>query len=1113
MISNFDFIQSPFSKLASSLKQAEQQLHAAPVYAAILCRKSLEEWVRWLYENDGDLSLPYDTTLNALMFQQDFKDLVPQSLLTQINLVRKLGNDAVHTNLKITPTEALHALQLMFGFASWVVRIYSDVKPTIPKFDEALVPVVTDVVKTKKELKDLKDAFLQTQQLNRQLEDELARIKANKDAHQQHVPPPVDPNEAITRKIYINLLLKEAGWDPDGKNVCEYPVTGIPTNDGKNNGFGKVDYVLWGDDGKPLAVVEAKRTSKDARAGQHQAKLYANCLQQMFQHRPVIIYTNGFKTWMWDDLEYAPRRVNGYYKKDELTLLVQRRSTRTSLQEAPIDAAIVDRYYQIEAIRSVGRVLENHGREALLIMATGTGKTRTAAALVDVLSKCNWVKRVLFLADRSELIKQAKTAFNIHLPQLPSVNLAIDKDNTQARVVFCTYQTMINKIDSEFDNNERHFSIGHFDLVIFDEIHRSVYSKYKAIFEYFDAYKIGLTATPKSDADKDTYELFGLQPGNPTFAYELEEAVARKYLVPPKAISVPVKFQRQGITYKDLSAEEKLKYEELFADPITGQVPDNINKSALNKWLFNTGTVDKVIGHLMKHGIKVAGGDRLGKTIIFAASHKHALFIEERFHKQYPELKGDFCRIIDNYENYASDLLKTFKIKEQGPHIAISVDMLDTGIDVPEIVNLVFFKTVLSKTKYWQMIGRGTRLCKDLLAPGVDKTHFVIFDFCENFEFFGEKPEGVSGSTAKTLSQRLFEQRLKLTALLQKQPEEELHLYAKQIQHYLFKQVQSLEDSSFLVRQHWQLVEKYKELNHWNALTESEMKELIAGIGPLIIETDQDELAKRFDNLSYSIQLDLLLKGVIADASVDNVQELAAKLSKKLSVPAVAAKLSLIKQIQTAPYWKDITLLKAEELRKDMRGLMRFIDKADGKVIYSQFEDDYSGDVTEHEIVYGSNDLEAYRKRVTHYIQEHQNIITIYKLKKNIPITATELATLDKMLFEQGEMGNREQFENAYGKQPLGKFIRSIIGLEMDAAKSAFSNFINAPALNPQQIRFLDTIITYLTVNGTIDPAALFAPPFTDISSNGIMDVFNTQQSAEIFSMVERVNKNATVTG
>lgn len=801
MQSNFDFISSEWRMLATTLKEAEQHVHTAPPYAAVLCRKSLEEWVRWLYENDADLEMPYDTTLNTLMYQQDFKDLLAPSLFNRANLVRKLGNDAVHTNLKVQPKEAMHVLQIMHGLAGWVVRVYGEEKVIVPAFDTSLVPTESDIVKTKRDLKKLEDAFLETQELNRQLKAELERIQEIKLAHVGKVPPPIDPNEEITREIYINLLLKEAGWDPHGANVSEYPVTGMPTGDGKNNGPGFVDYVLWGDDGKPLAVVEAKRTGRDARVGQNQAKLYADCLEKMHSQRPVIFYTNGFETHIWDDKEYAPRRVHGFYKKDELQLLIQRRQTRTSLQDAPVNGEVVERYYQIEAIRNIGKVLETRGRDALLVMATGSGKTRTAAALVDTLSKANWVKRVLFLADRTALVYQARNAFTDHLPNLPTVDLTKEKDKGHARVVFSTYQTMINQIDNEFDNDQRLFGVGHFDLIIFDEIHRSVYNKYKAIFLYFDGYRIGLTATPKSEGDRDTYLLFGLEPNNPTFAYELDQAVADKYLVPPKAISVPIKFQREGIKYADLSAEEQVKYEEQFADPVTGEYPNEINSAALNQWLFNTDTVDKVIAHLMENGVKVAGGDRLAKTIVFARSHKHAKFIEERFNKQYPQYKGEYCKVIDNYEEYAYDLLKQFSQKDKGPHIAVSVDMLDTGIDVPEVCNLVFFKAVRSRSKFWQMIGRGTRLCKNLFGPGDDKTHFVIFDFCENFEFFGNKPEGLKDSTGKSISQRLFEQRLKLTHLLQKRDEQELVQYGDKIQEHLVKQVGDLNDESFLVRQ------------------------------------------------------------------------------------------------------------------------------------------------------------------------------------------------------------------------------------------------------------------------------------------------------------------------
>lgn len=1110
MISNFDFIQSPFRLLASTLKEAEKQVYAAPPYAAVLCRKSLEEWVRWLYENDADLELPYDTSLNTLMHQQEFKDLLAPSLFKQVNLVRKLGNDAVHTNLRVKPEEALHALQLMHGLAGWVVRVYSEIKVEIPPFDTSIIPTESEVVKTKSDLKQLEEAFLQTQELNKQLREELDRLKSIKDAHQNAVPPPVDPNEAVTREIYINLLLKEAGWDPNAPKVSEYPVTGMPTGNGANNANGKVDYVLWGDDGKPLAVVEAKRTSRDPRVGQNQAKLYADCLERMHGQRPVIFYTNGFETWMWDDLDYAPRRVYGFYKKDELQLLIQRRTTRKSLHAATIDPDIADRYYQIEAIRSVGKVLESRGRDALLVMATGTGKTRTAAALVDVLSKCNWVKRVLFLADRTALIYQAKKSFTNSLPNLPSVDLTREKDTGHARVVFSTYQTMINQIDNEFDNNQRLFGIGHFDLVIFDEIHRSVYNRYKAIFEYFDAYRVGLTATPKSEGDRDTYLLFGMQPGNPTFAYELEQAVKDSYLVPPRMIPVPTRFHRQGIKYSELTPEEQLKYEEEFADPETGAYPDEIDGAALNKWLFNADTVDKILANLMQHGIKVAGGDRLGKTIVFARSHLHAKFIEERFNKQYPIYKGDFCKVIDNFEEYAFDLINNFSEKNKGPHIAVSVDMLDTGIDVPEVVNLVFFKPVRSRAKFWQMIGRGTRLSKDLFAPGEDKTHFVIFDCCENFEFFGKKPEGLDSNQGKTLSQRLFEQRLKLMKLLQNHEDEALHGYSEELQHRMVTQVQRLNEDSFLVRQHWRVVERYRDPYQWNALNELDLKELVDHIAVLVSEVEEDELAKRFDMLCYSIEIELISKKTLSPKLQGDVQELAAKLSKKGSIPAVAAKMSLIKEVQAKNYWKDITLMKVEHLRKELRHLIRFIDRDQNRIVYTNFTDVIESATSEPMPVYTTNGgLEAYRHRVSQFIRENQQHITIFKLRTNIPITSSELETLEKMLFEQGECGSREEFEKVYGKQPLGKFIRSIVGLDVQAAKTAFSKFVNAPALNQQQIRFLDTIINYLTVNGSIEPAALFEPPFTDIASNGLIDVFNQDQAAEIVYMVERVNQNA----
>ena len=878
-----------------------------------------------------------------------------------------------------------------------------------------------------------------------------------------------------------------------------------------NNGTGKVDYVLWGDDGKPLAVVEAKRTSRDPRVGQHQAKCYADCLEKEFGQRPVIFYSNGFQSWMWDDLNYAPREVFGFYSKDELQTLIQRRTFKKSLASETINNAITDRYYQIEAIRKVSEALESNHREALLIMATGTGKTRVSASIIDLLSKANWVKRVLFLADRNALIHQAKTNLNDYLPNLPAVDLTREKEDEGSRIVFSTYQTMINMIDGEADGDNRFYSVGHFDLIIFDEIHRSVYKRYKAIFKYFDGLRIGLTATPNDEGDRDTYALFNVQPNNPTYAYEIDQAVGDGYLVPPKAISVPIKFQRSGIRYAELSDSEKIKYEEQFSDPLTGEFPDEIDAAALNNWLFNTDTVDKAIGHLMQNGIKVEGGDKLGKTIIFARSHKHAKFIEERFNLQYPQYKGDFMKVIDHHEEYRYDLLNKFKGKDKMPQIAVTVDMLDTGIDVPEITNLVFFKPVKSRTKFWQMIGRGTRLCTDLFGPGMDKKEFVIFDFCENFEFFNNKPKGVEGASGKSLSQRLFEIRLKLSFILLNDESAELKEYGKAILQGLIEQTQALNTQSFVVRQNWREVEKYKDANSWNALSDLDVKELVDKIAPLVVETNQDEMAKRFDATLLDIQLSILEGMPRQQKLIQNTINTAGKLSKKESIPSVAAKRETIRMAQEKDFWKSGDILAIEHVRVELRELIKFIDFENRAIYFTMFEDEILGSVSEHQLVYGFNDLEAYQRKVKQYLQEHQNHLIIHKIRNNVQITEAELKQLEEMLFSQGELGTREEFVKAYGEAPLGSFIRGIVGLEINAAKEAFGEILQGQNLNSQQIRFMDTIINFFSVKGIIDPEMLFEPPFTDINTSGVMGVFDEEETRKVISIIEKVNATCMV--
>ena len=485
--------------------------------------------------------------------------------------------------------------------------------------DEKLSAVLAD--------KDALDAEL------KRLRAEIAEVKkataATPDAH--------DYSEDETRDLFIDLLLKEAGWPLDQERDREFKVDGLPTPTGK----GKVDYVLWGDDGLPLAVVEAKRTRRSPKDGQQQAKLYADCLETRFGRRPVIFCTNGYEHWLWDDLNYPPRLVQGFYKRDELELLIQRRTSRKPLRAAEVDDKIVERYYQTRAVRRVCEWFETDKmRRALLVMATGSGKTRTVIALADVLMRCNWAKRVLVLADRLALVSQAANAFKEHLPDSAPVNLVTEK-GTEGRAFVSTYPTMMGLID-ETTKDVRRFGVGHFDLIVIDEAHRSVFQKYRAIFDYFDAPLVGLTATPKGEVDRNTYGLFHLETGVPTDAYPLEDAVRDGYLVPPKAVSVPLKFPRQGIKkYEDLTDEwDELEWDE------DGNIPDVVEAAAVNAWLFNADTVDKALEYLMTKGLKVAGGDRLGKTIVFAKNQKHAEFIEERFNHHYPHFAGHFARII-----------------------------------------------------------------------------------------------------------------------------------------------------------------------------------------------------------------------------------------------------------------------------------------------------------------------------------------------------------------------------------------------------------------------------------------------------------------------------------
>jgi type I restriction enzyme R subunit len=1126
-MSNFAFLQNEWGMLFESARKAESAVMSDPRSSCFYARYTLEQAVNWLYKNDQSFGIPYDNNIGALLAHSAFRQNVPDKVYDKAKFIQKMGNVAVHSQRPIKQFDALNIIKELFHFLHWFAQTYTKGSPAkIPDtFDEKIpqttVTKVAEPAKTLEQIQKLanvlaeKDkALAEKEQKLLSTDEELQKLRKQIEeikAKNAKVPDDHDYSEAQTRDLFIDLLLKEAGWKLDKKEDIEYPVTGMPYGSGE----GFVDYVLWGDNGLPLGIVEAKRTKKDPMAGRQQSKLYADCLEKMTGQRPVIFYSNGYETYLWDDLNYPPREVQGFYTKNELQLMIQRRKTKKDPSQQPINKAITDRYYQEECIRSIVEHLKSGHRKALCVQATGSGKTRTVIALCDLLMKCNYVKKILFLCDRTALVRQAVTAFKKHLPESNPINLLSDKEAQDSRVVVSTYHTMMGLIDEVKGGEEKRFGVGHFDLVIIDEAHRSVYQKFGAIFEYFDSLLVGLTATPKDEVDKNTYRLFELEDGVPTYAYDLDQAVADGFLVPPNPISVPLKFQREGIKYDDLSDEEKEEWDALEWDEEGGEPPDAVSAAALNKWLFNKDTVEKVLAHLMENGLKVKGGDRLGKTIIFAKNHKHAEFIAEIFNKNYPHYKGHFARVIDNYENYAQSLIDDFSKKDSDPHIAISVDMLDTGIDVPEVVNLVFFKMLQSKTKFIQMIGRGTRLCPDLFGIGQHKEYFNVFDYCQNFEFFNQNPEGKEGNAPEPLGKQLFKTRLALISAYRpkKQEKAELQELEQGLLDLLYAEVAGMNEDNFIVRPKRKYLHQYKDKSKWQQLTEGDLATLEKQIAGLPSEIDEEEeTAKRFDLLTMKMQLAVLEAAPIFNRLRDQVMEIGGILEEKSSVPAVNAQMPLILQIQSEEYWQDITLPMIENVRRKLRDLIKFIDYKEQKVVYSDFEDEIGKGVKTELVGLSSGfNVMQYRKKVEQFVRSHENHIVIHKIKTADQLTPLDLQELEKFFFEADETGSRKDFEKAFGKQEsLSLFIRKLVGLDRDAAKKAFGKYLDGKACTTEQIRFVNFIVDYLTKNGVMEPESLYEQPFTDINDKGLDGVFKEDQADDVVRLLENIKESAT---
>ncbi|SHV58161.1 DEAD/DEAH box helicase family protein [Mycolicibacterium phocaicum] len=1127
-MSNFAFVgAADWPDIQSDCARAESYLTSDPRSACIYSRRAVEQLVALLYDV-LDLPLPYKDDLSARINERPFSTQVPPAVIHKLNLIRKAGNAAVHEQRAVAPNLALGVLRELHHIMVWAVYHHSAYPKAAPlklPFDPKLAAKAAplsrqEIAQLTAKFKAQDEAHARVLAENAAKDAEIAalreQIKAAQAAKQQ--PDDRDYSEAQTRDTFIDLLLAEAGWALDQPRDREFEVTGMP-----GSGMGFVDYVLWGADGLPLAVVEAKRTSKSPHVGQEQARQYADCLEQMTGQRPIIFYTNGYEHWMWDDAGgYPPRQVQGFFTADELSLMISRRTTRKSLVEAEIDNTIVERHYQIHAIRRVGEEFSGRKREALLVMATGSGKTRTVIALVKQLMEAGWVKRVLFLADRTALVNQAVGAFKAHLPNATTVNLVTEKI-TDGRVYVSTYPTMMNLINS-VDDGVRPFGPGYFDLVIIDEAHRSVYQKYRAIFDWFDSLLVGLTATPKDEVDHNTYRLFNLEDGVPTDAYGLDDAVKEGFLVPAVGISVDTKFLRQGIRYNDLSESEKDDWDALdWGDTDT---PDAMSPEELGRFWFNADTVDKVLAQLMSQGHKVAGGDRLGKTIIFAKNQAHAQFIAQRFDIQYPEYAGTFARVITHSTERAQSLIDDFSVPDKAPHIAISVDMLDTGIDVPEVVNLVFFKEVRSKSKFWQMIGRGTRLRPDLFGPGQHKENFYVFDCCGNLDFFSQDLPGSEGSLQKSLNQRLFETRVGLVTALDSavpgdnppeghgtETERGLRVDTAWSLH---KIVVGMNLDNVLVRPHRRLIEQYAHWPSWSALTHEAATDVATRLAGLpSSELDNDEQAKRFDLLILRRQLAQLEGDAVAAERIrTKVQGIAEGLLTKISIPSIAAQQALLDDICTDEWWVDVTLPMLELVRLRVRALVRFLDPTQKVVVYTDFQDEL-GETTLVDlpsITPGTN-WDRFKAKARAYLRSHLDHITLQRLYRNKPLTPDDLTALERMLIDSGA-GDAADIalakEKAHG---LGLFVRSLVGLDRAAAVEAFGAYLDGSHFTAEQIRFINLIVTELTATGVVEVSRLYDSPYTDKAPTGPEEVFPEADVDNIVSILNTVRANAAPEG
>ncbi len=1110
---NFDFLlnNEEYKSFSKPCIEAESMIATSTVATAFMARRALEQAVHWIYSHDSYLEAPYRATLSSLVWDDDFREIVDSELHSQMVLLIRWGNHAAHGG-EIKEREAILALHHLYQFVNFIDYCYSNefVERT---FDENLLPLSANIKfrETPQSMAKLQNSLPNLPDFDEQMASHSLAVqeayteKRETAALRQDVPFHIDQlSEAETRKLFIDIDLRLAGWTFEKNCRVEVAVHGLK----HGTGTGYCDYVLYGKNGKILAIVEAKKASVNPEVGEVQVKEYAEALEKQIGYRPICFITNGLKHYILDGLNR--RQIAGFYSQEELQLLMDRRHMQKPLEDisSKIRDDISGRHYQKHAITSVCETFSNNRRQALLVMATGSGKTRTAVSLVDILSRHNWVKNVLFLADRTSLVKQAYDSFRKLLPDLSVCNFLEDKDGARSsRMVFSTYPTMIGAISDQEEVNQRPFTVGHFDLIIIDESHRSIYQKYKSIFDYFDARIVGLTATPRQDLDKNTYGFFNLENGVPTYAYDLEEAVKDGYLVAYHSIETKLKLPTDGLHYDDLSPDEKEYFDSKFED---GSSEKDIDPADFNTSIFNRNTVEIVLDELMTKGIQTASGDEIGKTIIFAKNHRHAEYIRDIFNERYQEKGSDYAQVIDYSIKHYQTLIDDFKIKEKYPQIVISVDMLDTGIDVPEVVNLVFFKKVRSKTKFWQMIGRGTRLCKDLFGPEQDKENFLVFDYGDNFEYFKADPREGDGRHIVSLTQRLFNIKVDLIRELQGlhyQDDQFAKEYRQQLVTELHERMVSLNELDFRVRMVLDTVYTYRKLENWQNLTTVTSETIKKDLSSLLFEENkEEEMARRFDLWLFQIQLGQLLAKP-ATVHISQVMKTAKSLASVGNIPQVFAQAEVIRRVQEPEFWEEVSLSGLEKIRLALRDLLQFLGKTEYIVYYVNFDDHILSTVHDTTPYLQVNDLRSYNEKVEHYLKTHLDDEAISKLYHNEKLTSQDLLALETLLWEK--LGSKSDYQQHYENKAIPRLVREIIGLDRESTNQVFSKFLSDESLNAKQISFVKLIVDYIVENGCLETKVLTQEPFKSYGSVQLLFQHQLPILRNIVQTIELINDRA----